>query len=64
MRRHGDQRRQADIQSAEIAPALLLAIVAEQRAEDEIFHRAQLADWPNDDPPRHGDELAVAETEK
>jgi hypothetical protein len=27
MRRHGDQRRQADIQPAEIAPALLLAIV-------------------------------------
>ena len=30
MRRHGDQRRQADVQLAEIAPALLLAIVAEK----------------------------------
>jgi hypothetical protein len=48
----------------EIAPALLLAIVAEQRAEDEIRLRAELADWPNDDPPRHGDELGVAEIER
>ena len=63
MRRHGDQRRQADVQLAEIAPALLLAVVAEQRAENEILLGAELADGPNGDPPRHGDELGIAEIE-
>ena len=46
VRRNRDQRRQSHIQPAEIAPALLLAVIAQQGAEDEILLGAELVERP------------------